>query len=228
MVVGNGCEPAGVPDGARVVALPVDEGIPAGRNAGVPHTAGELLLFLDDDARLAEPDALARVAARVRRRPGARAACSSASRRPTAARPAATGCRACASATRAAPSEITVVWEGAVAMPRACSSGSAAGRPTSASCTRASTSAGASWTPGSACATRATSSRCTPRGRAGHTAHQRRERAFVLFRGAQPRLARAPPPAAAAGRPLRDRLRAAHGAPPADQAGAAGSGAGVP
>jgi GT2 family glycosyltransferase len=63
VVVGNGCEPAGVFDGVRVVALPADVGIPAGRNAGVPHVRGELLFFLDDDARLAAPDALARVAA---------------------------------------------------------------------------------------------------------------------------------------------------------------------
>jgi GT2 family glycosyltransferase len=63
VVVGNGCEPAGVPDGVRVVALPADDGIPAGRNAGVANVHGELLFFLDDDARLAAPDALARVAA---------------------------------------------------------------------------------------------------------------------------------------------------------------------
>ena len=63
VVVGNGCDPDGVPEGVRVVALPADDGIPAGRNAGVPHTEGELLFFLDDDARLADPGALARVAA---------------------------------------------------------------------------------------------------------------------------------------------------------------------
>ncbi len=62
VVVGNGCDPDGVPDGVRVIALPADEGIPAGRNAGVPHVRGDLLFFLDDDARVAEPDALARVA----------------------------------------------------------------------------------------------------------------------------------------------------------------------
>jgi GT2 family glycosyltransferase len=62
VVVGNGCEPQ-VADGTRAIALPVDEGIPGGRNAGVPHVRGELLFFLDDDARVAEPDALARVAA---------------------------------------------------------------------------------------------------------------------------------------------------------------------
>ena len=64
VVVGNGWEPAGLPDGVRAVALAEDRGIPAGRNAGVPAVDGELLFFLDDDARLATPDALARVAAR--------------------------------------------------------------------------------------------------------------------------------------------------------------------
>jgi GT2 family glycosyltransferase len=62
VVVGNGCDPDGVPEGVRVIALPVDEGIPAGRNAGVAHVDGDLLFFLDDDAELAQPDALARVA----------------------------------------------------------------------------------------------------------------------------------------------------------------------
>ena len=79
-----------------------------------------------------------------------------------------------------------------------CSSRSAAGRRRSASCTRASTSAGASSTPAGGSATRATSSSCTRR-QPGD-----RARVFVLFRCAQPSVARAPPPAAAAGRPLRD------------------------
>jgi GT2 family glycosyltransferase len=64
LVVGNGWEPAGLPAGARGLGLPANYGIPAGRNAGVPHVAGELLFFLDDDASLAQPDALARVAER--------------------------------------------------------------------------------------------------------------------------------------------------------------------
>lgn len=50
--VGNGWEPAGLPADVRAVALPENIGIPAGRNAGVPHTDGEYLLFLDDDERL--------------------------------------------------------------------------------------------------------------------------------------------------------------------------------
>jgi GT2 family glycosyltransferase len=69
VVVGNGWEPEGLPDGVRAVALPEDRGIPAGRNAGVGAVAGELLFFLDDDARLAAPDALARVAARFAAEP---------------------------------------------------------------------------------------------------------------------------------------------------------------
>jgi GT2 family glycosyltransferase len=70
VVVGNGCEPTGVPGGVRVLALDRDDGIPAGRNAGVAHVRGELLFFLDDDARLAAPDALARVAAEFAADPG--------------------------------------------------------------------------------------------------------------------------------------------------------------
>jgi GT2 family glycosyltransferase len=61
-VVGNGWQPEGL--SVRTVALAEDRGIPAGRNAGVGHVNGELLFFLDDDARLASPDALARVATR--------------------------------------------------------------------------------------------------------------------------------------------------------------------
>ena len=64
VVVGNGWEPSGLPEGVRSVALAVDRGIPAGRNAGVGAVGGELLFFLDDDARLAASDALARVAGR--------------------------------------------------------------------------------------------------------------------------------------------------------------------
>jgi GT2 family glycosyltransferase len=70
VVVGNAWQPAGLPDGVRAVALPEDRGIPAGRNAGVPAVGGELLFFLDDDARLEGSDALARVAARFAAEPG--------------------------------------------------------------------------------------------------------------------------------------------------------------
>jgi GT2 family glycosyltransferase len=62
VVVGNAWAPSGLPDGVRGVERPVDDGIPSGRNFGVPHVSGELLFFLDDDAGLADEDALARVA----------------------------------------------------------------------------------------------------------------------------------------------------------------------
>jgi GT2 family glycosyltransferase len=64
VVVGNGWVPAGLPGGVRAVALQSDRGIPAGRNAGVPAVGGDLLFFLDDDARLLEDDALAELGGR--------------------------------------------------------------------------------------------------------------------------------------------------------------------
>jgi GT2 family glycosyltransferase len=69
VVVGNGWEPVGLPDGVRAVALAEDRGIPAGRNAGAHAAAGELLFFLDDDARLADRGALAAVAGRFAAEP---------------------------------------------------------------------------------------------------------------------------------------------------------------
>jgi GT2 family glycosyltransferase len=63
VVVGNGWHPANLPEGARGIELKTNIGIPAGRNAGVKHVRGDLLFFLDDDAELAQDDALARVAA---------------------------------------------------------------------------------------------------------------------------------------------------------------------
>jgi GT2 family glycosyltransferase len=57
--VGNGWDPATadprLPDEVRTVHLPENLGIPAGRNRGVPHVAGEVLFFLDDDAFLPSP-----------------------------------------------------------------------------------------------------------------------------------------------------------------------------
>lgn len=64
VVVGNGWEPTGLPPGVRSLALPENVGIPAGRNAGVPHVGGDLLFFLDDDASLPDPHFLRSVADR--------------------------------------------------------------------------------------------------------------------------------------------------------------------
>ncbi|MCW2769057.1 MAG: glycosyltransferase family 2 protein [Aeromicrobium sp.] len=62
VVVGNGWEPTGLPAGVSTVALATNVGIPAGRNAGVDHVHGDLLLFVDDDAALDAPDFLIDVA----------------------------------------------------------------------------------------------------------------------------------------------------------------------
>jgi GT2 family glycosyltransferase len=62
VVVGNGWQPVGLPDGVKAKGLSENLGIPAGRNAGVNLVAGELLFFLDDDACLPENDILARMA----------------------------------------------------------------------------------------------------------------------------------------------------------------------
>jgi GT2 family glycosyltransferase len=61
VVVGNGAVPNGVPSSVRKIVLPRNEGVPGGRNAGVPHVTGDLLLFLDDDALFPDENALARI-----------------------------------------------------------------------------------------------------------------------------------------------------------------------
>jgi GT2 family glycosyltransferase len=61
VVVGNGWKPEGLPSGVRSVELRENLGVPGGRNAGVSEVEGELLLFLDDDARFLDEDALERV-----------------------------------------------------------------------------------------------------------------------------------------------------------------------
>ncbi|ROR81368.1 Glycosyltransferase, GT2 family [Plantibacter flavus] len=52
VVVGNGWQPSGLPDGARGLALPENLGIPAGRNRGADAVQGEFVFFLDDDATI--------------------------------------------------------------------------------------------------------------------------------------------------------------------------------
>lgn len=55
VVVGNGWEPVGLPDGVRGLALSENVGIPAGRNAGAAVVTGEYLFFLDDDETVPSP-----------------------------------------------------------------------------------------------------------------------------------------------------------------------------
>lgn len=64
VVVGNGWDPVDLPAGVRGLHLRENLGIPAGRNAGVEHVAGDLLFFLDDDAWLPDPGFLSTLAAR--------------------------------------------------------------------------------------------------------------------------------------------------------------------
>ena len=116
-VVGNGWTPTGLPDGVRAVALDEDAGIPAGRNAGVPHVGGDLLFFLDDDAGLADADALARVQDKFADDPSL--GLVQLRIVPDGPGPAA---REWVPRLRvgdpARSSDVTHVWEGAVAMPR--------------------------------------------------------------------------------------------------------------
>lgn len=61
IVVGNGWDPVGLPPGVVTVYLEENVGVPEGRNRGVLAARGDYLYFLDDDARLPEPDTLARL-----------------------------------------------------------------------------------------------------------------------------------------------------------------------
>ncbi|MCI4010417.1 glycosyltransferase [Brevibacterium sp. ZH18] len=67
--VGNGWEPTGIPARVKKLGLPENLGIPAGRNAGVPHVKGEFLFFLDDDAWLPDDTTLMRMAQLMRTKP---------------------------------------------------------------------------------------------------------------------------------------------------------------
>ncbi len=53
VVVANGVPAPKVPDGVRVVELPTNVGIPAGRNAGLEAVEADIIMFVDDDGWLA-------------------------------------------------------------------------------------------------------------------------------------------------------------------------------
>jgi GT2 family glycosyltransferase len=118
VVVGNGWAPRGLPAGARGVHVEVDEGIPAGRNAGVPHAAGEILFFLDDDASLVADDALARVSALFAADPRLGMVQLRVDPRDTGA-PLRDWTPRLRVGDRTRSSAVTLVWEGAVAIRRA-------------------------------------------------------------------------------------------------------------
>jgi GT2 family glycosyltransferase len=117
VVVGNAWEPEGLPGGVKGVGLPEDVGIPGGRNAGVPHTEGELLFFLDDDASLVRPDTLKRLAELFAEQPdiGLVQLRVEPIEGGTGPRDWVPRLRA---STRERSGDITLVWEGAVSMPR--------------------------------------------------------------------------------------------------------------
>lgn len=52
VVVANGLPGAEVPEGVRLVELPENVGVPAGRNVGARESSGDIVGFLDDDATL--------------------------------------------------------------------------------------------------------------------------------------------------------------------------------
>ncbi len=116
VVVGNGWKPSGLPVGVRSIALPKDVGIPAGRNAGVPDARGELLFFLDDDASLAADDALTRVAAKFDDRDLGLLQLRVVPR--SGGRPRRDWIPRLRAGDPARSSEVTAVWEGAVAIRR--------------------------------------------------------------------------------------------------------------
>jgi len=116
VVVGNGWEPVGLPDGVRGVGLPEDLGIPGGRNAGVPGARGELLFFLDDDASLADDDALDRVARRFEDPELGLLQLRVAPR--SGGRPRRDWVPRLRVGDPGRSSDVTAVWEGAVALPR--------------------------------------------------------------------------------------------------------------
>lgn len=67
VLVGNGWEPTGLPEGVRTVHLPENVGIPEGRNVGAREAHGDILFFYDDDAFLPTTDVLSRLAAVIQR-----------------------------------------------------------------------------------------------------------------------------------------------------------------
>jgi GT2 family glycosyltransferase len=115
--VGNGWEPSGLPEQVRTLGLPVNLGIPAGRNRGVPLVTGDYLFFLDDDASIPDPDFLLTAVNKLRADP------SIGLIQPRVADPSGlTSPRRWVPRIRkgeaTSSSNVFAVWEGAVVLPR--------------------------------------------------------------------------------------------------------------
>ena len=166
-------------------------GIPAGRNLGVPHTRGELLFFLDDDASLAAPDALAAVARRFEDDPRLGLLQLRVAPRDggASARDWVPRLRV---GDRSRSSDITAVWEGAVAMRRAVFE-AVGGWPADFRFVHEGIDLG--WRVMDAGPPRRLRRRHR---RAAPVADRHAARLLLLLRGAQPGLAGPPPPAAPA------------------------------
>ena len=67
VLVGNGTDPGTLP-GVRSLALPENLGVAGGRNAGAAAATGDILFFLDDDARCADAHVAAAVVELMDRR----------------------------------------------------------------------------------------------------------------------------------------------------------------
>ena len=117
VVVFNGAQPSALPERAQGLGLAEDVGIPAARNAGARQVSGELLFFLDDDASLVGDDALVRVAQRFADDPSLGAAQLGVVPRDGGAysRDWVPRLRV---GDRTRPSDVAVLWEGAVAVRR--------------------------------------------------------------------------------------------------------------
>lgn len=62
VVVWNGCQPVASEPQVKDVALPENVGVPEGRNIGLASCVGDVVVFLDDDARFTRPESIRGVA----------------------------------------------------------------------------------------------------------------------------------------------------------------------
>jgi GT2 family glycosyltransferase len=69
VLVVNGAHPPQTEPGDRLIVLPENVGIPAGRNVGATAADAQLVMFLDDDAELLDPGLLAAVVDRFKANP---------------------------------------------------------------------------------------------------------------------------------------------------------------